>query len=184
MAFGFIKKLLGFNYGFSTTGITGPNLYSLPLLSIDGEPLKTELIYGHVVLIVNTASLCGFTSQYAGLEELYQKYNERGLCVIGAPSNSFGGQEPGDSHAIQSFCSLNYGVSFPLLQKSAAKGSDMSPLFQYLSKEANPKFKGAIKWNFEKFLFDRKGALRGRFSSLTTPSSGRLVQPIEELLGN
>ncbi|WP_026608531.1 glutathione peroxidase [Methylocapsa acidiphila] len=136
---------------------------------------------GQVLLIVNTASKCGFTPQYEGLEALYRQYGARGFSVLGFPCNQFGAQEPGDSAAIAQFCSLTYDVTFPMFAKVDVNGADAHPLFKFLKGEA----KGIlgtepIKWNFTKFLVDRKGEVAGRFAPTTTPKD--LEKEIEKLL--
>lgn len=136
---------------------------------------------GKILLIVNTASHCGFTPQYADLEALYQRYREQGLVVLGFPCNQFGSQEPGDAEEIASFCQKNYGVSFPMFAKIDVNGNDAHPLYQYLKKAA-PGLLGSegIKWNFTKFLVDRQGAVIGRYAPATTPES--IAGDIEKLL--
>ena len=134
-----------------------------------------------VLLIVNTASNCGFTPQYAGLEDLYQRYHDRGLEVLGFPCNQFGAQEPGDAGEIASFCQKNYGVAFPMFAKIDVNGEHAHPLYQYLKKAA-PGLLGseAIKWNFTKFLVNRQGEVTERYASATAPES--IAQDIEKLL--
>ncbi|TLD44984.1 MAG: Hydroperoxy fatty acid reductase gpx1 [Accumulibacter sp.] len=136
---------------------------------------------GKVLLIVNTASQCGFTPQYAGLEALYEHYRERGLVVLGFPCNQFGAQEPGDAEEIASFCQKNYGVSFPMFARIEVNGDHAHPLYQYL-KQAAPGLLGseAIKWNFTKFLVDRAGEVVQRYAPATAPDS--IARDIEELL--
>lgn len=136
---------------------------------------------GKILLIVNTASHCGFTPQYADLEALYQRYRERGLVVLGFPCNQFGSQEPGEAEEIASFCQKNYGVSFPMFAKIDVNGNDAHPLYQYLKKAA-PGLLGSegIKWNFTKFLVDRQGAVIGRYAPATAPES--IAGDIEKLL--
>jgi glutathione peroxidase len=136
---------------------------------------------GKVLLIVNTASHCGFTPQYAGLEALYQRYRERGLVVLGFPCNQFGSQEPGDAEEIAGFCQKNYGVSFPMFAKIEVNGDDAHPLYQYLKKAA-PGLLGseAIKWNFTKFLVNRQGEVNERYAPATAPES--IANDIEKLL--
>ncbi len=140
--------------------------------TIDGDEQSLADYTGKVVLVVNTASKCGFTPQYTGLEALYRKYADKGLVVLGFPCDQFGHQEPGNAAEIKNFCSLSYDVSFPLFAKVEVNGSDAHPLFRYLKKEA----KGllgteAIKWNFTKFLIDRDGKVRGRYAPTDTPES-------------
>lgn len=157
------------------------NLYEKTLKTQDGRDTTLGEHAGKVLLIVNTASKCGFTPQYKGLEALYQKYRDRGLEVLGFPCNQFGKQEPGSDEEIQSFCELNFGVSFPLYSKVEVNGDDAHPLFQELKKEA-PGLLGteAIKWNFTKFLVGRDGRVVKRFAPKDKPES--LEAEIEALL--
>lgn len=126
---------------------------------------------GKVVLIVNTASKCGFTPQYKGLEDLYQKYKDKGLVILGFPCNQFAKQEPGNDEDIASFCELNFGVTFPLMKKVDVNGKEASPLYQFLKKKAGGFLFSRIKWNFTKFLIDRDGQTVKRFSPVTNPES-------------
>ena len=148
------------------------SVYDYSAVSIRGENVPLSRYEGNVLLIVNTASECGFTPQYKGLQELYEKYREQGLEVLGFPCNQFGGQEPGGEEQIASFCETNYGVTFPMFAKVDVNGDHAHPLFQYLKKEA-PGVLGtqAIKWNFTKFLVDRKGEVVRRYASTDTPES-------------
>jgi glutathione peroxidase len=151
------------------------------LLSINGEPFDTSLVAGKVTLIVNVASKCGYTPQYEGLEKLWQTWRERGLMVLGAPCNQFGGQEPGKPEEIVTFCRMTYGVSFPLLDKQDVKGPNASALYKWL--EASPAGAGSpVKWNFEKYLVSRDGRVVGRWRSGTTPDDPDLVGAIERAL--
>ncbi len=134
---------------------------------------------GKVVLVVNTASYCGFTPQYEGLEALYAKYRERGLVVLGFPSNDFS-QEPGSSKEIADFCYNTYGVKFPMLGKSHVRGSDANPMYALLAKESGT----TPKWNFYKYLIDRDGKIVGSYNSMTRPDDKQLIGKIEQLLGN
>jgi glutathione peroxidase len=137
---------------------------------IDGKPVELSQYKGKVVLIVNVASQCGYTKQYKGLQKLYDKYKSDGLVIIGVPANEFGGQEPGSDKEISEFCTSKYGVTFPMLSKVVVKGDGITPLYKYLtSKETDPKFAGDIKWNFTKFLLDRKGEIVNRFEPGVTP---------------
>ena len=150
---------------------------------IDGKEVDLEDYEGNVVLIVNTASQCGLTPQYAGLEALYKKYSEKGFVVLGFPCNQFGGQEPGTEADIKKFCSTRYNVSFPMFSKIEVNGDDATPLYKYLTgKDMKPAGKGNISWNFEKFLVDRDGNLINRFSPRTKPSDTDLVKAIEAQL--
>jgi glutathione peroxidase len=157
------------------------DLYSIPLQAGDGSATSLEDYKGKVLLIVNTASKCGFTPQYKGLEALYRKYKERGLVVLGFPCNQFGQQEPGRDSEIQQFCELNFGVSFPLYAKLDVNGADAHPLFTHLKKAA-PGILGTegIKWNFTKFLVNREGQVVERFAPKDKPED--LQAEIEKLL--
>jgi glutathione peroxidase len=148
---------------------------------IDGSELALSTLTGQVVLIVNTASACGFTPQFAGLQTLHDTYGARGLAVLGFPCNQFGGQDPGSPEQIQSFCQLNYGVTFPMMAKVCVNGDQTDPLFQWLKAEA-PGLLGsqAIKWNFTKFLVGRDGRVIRRYAPQDTPA--KLAQDIEAAL--
>jgi glutathione peroxidase len=157
------------------------NVYRFSARTLDGRDVSLADYTGKVLLIVNTASKCGFTPQYAGLEALHRAYGDRGFAVLGFPCNQFGGQEPGDGAQIAQFCSLNYGVSFPMFAKVEVNGPHAHPLFQFLKSE-RPGLLGTqrIKWNFTKFLVDRTGAVRRRFAPHTKPE--RIGPAIEALL--
>ncbi len=157
------------------------NLFSFKVKSANGEATSLDAYKDKVVLIVNVASKCGFTPQYKGLEELYQKYKDKGLVILGFPCNQFGGQEPGSDSEIQSFCQLNYGVSFPVMGKIEVNGASADPLFVWLKKSA-PGLLGTelIKWNFTKFLIDKGGNVVKRFGPQDEPH--KLAEDIEKLL--
>lgn len=156
-------------------------LYNFTATDIRGRDFTFADLKGKVVLIVNTASKCGFTPQYDGLQALYEKYQEQGLVVLGFPSNDFLFQEPGSNDDIESFCRLNYGVSFPMFQKIHVRGGKAHPLFKYMTAGAdNPSLKGPVKWNFTKFLFDREGKLAARFAPTAQPQS--FEDKIQELI--
>lgn len=157
------------------------NLYSIPLQTSDGKQTTLEEHKGKVLLIVNTASKCGFTPQYQGLEDLYRGYREQGLVVLAFPCNQFGQQEPGTDSEIQEFCAINYGVSFPVYSKVEVNGGNAHPLFTSLKKAA-PGILGTegIKWNFTKFLVNRDGEVVGRYAPKDKPEA--LVSDIEKLL--
>lgn len=158
--------------------------YDFTMKDIDGNDVSLGAYSNRVVLVVNVASRCGFTPQYAGLEKLYLKYKDRGLVILGFPANNFLGQEPGAEAEIKSFCSLKYGVTFPLFAKISVKGGDMHPLYAWLTDKAiHPEHGGAISWNFNKFLLDRKGNVIGRFGSRDAPESEALVKAVEKALG-
>jgi len=148
------------------------NAFDFSARTIDGEEVPLAQYRGHPLLIVNVASKCGFTPQYAGLETLYKRYHERGLVVLGFPCDQFGHQEPGDEAEIKQFCSLTYDVSFPMFAKIKVNGADAHPLYKYL-KEARPGILGleAIKWNFTKFLVDSQGEVVKRYAPTTTPAA-------------
>ena len=157
-------------------------VYDFSASQIDGKSVPLKKYKGKALLIVNTASACGFTPQFAGLEELHKTYGPRGLVVLGFPCNQFGAQDPGSNSEISSFCALNYGVSFPMMSKIDVNGPQADPLYQWLAAEA-PGLLGskAIKWNFTKFLVGRDGAVRKRYAPTDTPSS--LAGDIEAALG-
>ncbi len=157
------------------------SLHDFEANSISGGRVSLDGYRGHPVLVVNTASACGFTPQYAGLESLHRRYAERGLAVLGFPCNQFGGQEPGTEAEIQSFCERNFGVTFPLFAKVEVNGPEAHPLFAYATGPQSP-HPGAVKWNFEKFLFDREGHLQRRFSSRIDPEGRQIQEAIEGLL--
>ena len=158
------------------------NIYKYELNSIDGKNISLEEFKGDVLLIVNTASECGFTHQYGGLQKLFEDYSSEGLKVLGFPANNFGGQEPGSDEEIAQFCELNFGVNFPLFSKVSVKGDDIHPLFEELINTANPDFTGEIRWNFEKFLIDRNGNLLRRFRSNVAPDSNELINAVKSAL--
>jgi glutathione peroxidase len=148
--------------------------------SIDGRPVDLSEFDGQVVLVVNTASECGFTGQYAGLQELHDTYADRGFTVLGFPCDQFGGQEPGDEAEIAAFCQRNYGVTFPMFEKVEVNGEGVHPLFAWLRSEKGGLVGSAIKWNFTKFLVGRDGAVIGRFAPTTEPQ--QLTDDIEKAL--
>src|SRR5690606_29190284 len=144
------------------------NVHQFTIRSIDGKTVKLADFKGKKLLLVNTASKCGFTKQYADLQKLSELHKDK-LVIIGFPANNFGGQEPGANEDVQAFCEKNYGVTFLLAEKSSVKGDDIHPLFSYLIQAENPDFTGDIKWNFEKFLVDENGKLIRRFRSAVKP---------------
>ena len=150
---------------------------------IDGKEVALKKYKGDVLLIVNTASKCGYTPQYEGLEAIYEKYKSQGFDVLGFPANNFGSQEPGTEAEIKEFCESKYKVTFPMFAKISVKGDDQHPLYNFLTaKETNPQFAGDISWNFNKFLVDRKGNVVARFSSKDTPESDTVKTAIEKYL--
>ncbi|GGM12795.1 glutathione peroxidase [Pseudomonas asuensis] len=155
--------------------------HDLTLQGLDGKELPLAPYKGKVVLVVNVASKCGLTPQYAGLEALYQTYRERGLVILGIPCNQFAGQEPGSDADIQQFCSTNYGVSFPLSSKIDVNGPTRHTLYRQLAGEG-AEFPGEVTWNFEKFLVGPDGRVLARFNPRTTPDDPNLIQAIEKAL--
>ena len=162
---------------------TSETAYDFSFKALVGEePLPLKQFSGQVILIVNTASKCGFTGQYDGLEKLYEEYKDRGLVIIGVPSNDFGGQEPLSNSDIESFCKLNYGVSFPMAAKEAVSGAQAHPFYRWASKKLG--FGTAPKWNFHKYLINRDGKLVDYFNTITSPTSSKIEKAIEKLLTN
>ncbi|WP_165229901.1 glutathione peroxidase [Aquisphaera insulae] len=157
------------------------NFYGFHARSLSGDDVDLARFEGKVVLVVNTASKCGFTPQYAGLEELYKKYGGDGLVVLGFPCNQFGNQEPGDESSIESTCRVNYGVSFPVFAKLDVNGSAAHPLFRWLKSALPGLMGGSIKWNFTKFLLGRDGKPLKRFAPITPPA--KLEPDIRKALG-
>ena len=158
------------------------NIYAFNLPDIKGKMVSFEQFKGKVLLIVNVASNSSYTPQYAGLQALYDKYNSSEFVVLGFPSNDFGAQEPENEAKIDAFCQSNYHVTFPLFSKIEARGDDVTPLFHYLTKEANPKLKDDVHWNFTKFVVDRKGQLTARFEPDTAPDDPDLIVAFENAL--
>jgi glutathione peroxidase len=160
-----------------------PAALNFTMNSLDGKPVDLSKYQGQVVLMVNVASQCGFTPQYAGLESLHKKYAAKGLRILGFPANEFGQQEPGTNAEISEFCTKNYGVEFDMFSKIVVKGPGQAPLYQFLtSRQTNPKFSGDVEWNFEKFLIGRNGEVIGRFVSEVEPLSPQMVGAIEKAL--
>ena len=156
--------------------------HDLNLRALDGQDLPLAPYKGQIVLVVNVASKCGLTPQYAGLEKLHQAYRERGFTVLGLPSNQFAAQEPGSEDEIREFCSLNYGVTFPLGSKLEVNGPNRHPLYRLLAGEG-AEFPGDMTWHFEKFLVGRDGRVLARISPRTTPDDPALLQAIDKALG-
>ena len=156
-------------------------LYSIPLTFNDGSEADFGQFEGKAVLVVNVASKCGYTRQYAGLEELYGKYREDGLEILGVPCNQFAGQEPGTDQEIAEFCERNFGVSFPLTAKANVLGKEQHPLFSELTQDQDGQ-SVKVKWNFEKFVINRSGELIARFPSAVEPDSEDLVEAVEKAL--
>ena len=160
-------------------------VYDFTLNSIDGQPTALSSFRGKVVLLVNVASRCGYTPQYTALQSIYEKYKDRGFVIVGIPANNFGGQEPGTNQEIKTFCSAKYHVTFPMMAKVSVKGSDSTPLYQFLTdKTANPETGGEIGWNFTKFLVGPDGKVIARFDSAVEPDSPRITEAIEKALAS
>jgi glutathione peroxidase len=158
--------------------VSGP-AFQFEFASIGGQPMPLDRYRGSVLLVVNTASRCGHTPQYEGLQALWDKYRDRGLVVIGVPSNDFGGQEPDDEAKIAKFCKGEYGVTFPMTQKCAVRGAGAHPFYRWAEDAASG---GAPRWNFHKYIVSRDGRLAASFSSVVDPASPSLIEKIEEEL--
>lgn len=158
--------------------VSGP--LSFKMKSIDGKEVDLSQYKGKVVLLVNVASKCGATPQYADLQKLYDKHSKDGLVIVGVPANEFGAQEPGSDEEIAKFCDSNYKVTFPMMSKVVVKGKGITPLYDYLtSKDTNPEFAGPIAWNFEKFVISREGKVVGRFKTGVKPTDEKFVKAIQ-----
>ncbi|MGO9310410.1 MAG: glutathione peroxidase [Spirochaetia bacterium] len=159
------------------------NIYAFAVRDIDGRERALSEFAGKVLLIVNVASKCGFTPQYKTLQTLYTRFKERGFEILAFPANDFGRQEPGTEAEIKSFCSLTYGVTFPLFSKISVKGKGVHPIYAFLTDKAtNPQFSGKITWNFNKFLLDRKGNVVARFDSKDDPMGDKIPRAVSEVL--
>ena len=164
---------------------TEKSMHEFTVKNIDGQDIKLDAYKGKVVMLVNTASKCGLTPQYEGLQKIYDKYKDQGFTVLGFPANNFMGQEPGTEKEIKEFCMLNYKVSFPMFSKISVKGEDQHPLYQFLTnKDSNPGMDGDITWNFEKFVADKNGKIIARFSPKTLPEDESVTEAIETALAN
>ena len=159
---------------------TENSIYKIPLLSIESKSLSMKDFKDKAILVVNTASQCGYTPQYKALQDLYEQFKDQGFVVLGVPCNQFGGQEPGSEREIKHFCKVRYGVKFPLLKKAEVNGSNRHPLYQYLIKHSSDQTD--IQWNFEKFLISKSGKVIKRFRSATDPKSPELIQAIHQAL--
>ena len=158
-------------------------IYDFTLNSIDGQPAPLGAYKGHVVMLVNVASRCGFTPQYTALEAIYEKYKDRGFVIVGIPANNFGSQEPGTNQEIKTFCQTKYSVTFPMMSKVSVKGDDKTPLYQFLTdKTSHPETGGEIQWNFTKFLVGPDGLVIARFEPAVTPDSPEVTAAIEKAL--
>lgn len=171
---GLLAALFG---GGSGSSPEAASAWDFSFTAIDGQPLPLSQFEGKAVLVVNTASQCGFTPQYKGLEELYRKYRDRGLVVLGVPSNDFGQQEPGSSEEILQFCETNFSVDFPLTEKVKVTGDDAHPFFRWAAKEMGPLAKP--RWNFHKYLIAPDGRLVDWFSTVTSPDASSVSRAVE-----
>ncbi len=180
---GIIGAAVYFSSSAPTVSAKTKSVLDFKMKDIDGKEVALKKYKGDVLLIVNTASKCGYTPQYEGLEAIYEKYKSQGFDVLGFPANNFGGQEPGTETEIKEFCESKYKVTFPMFAKISVKGDDQHPLYNFLTaKETNPQFAGDISWNFNKFLVNRKGEVVARFTSKDTPESTAVTSAIEKYL--
>lgn len=155
------------------------SIYDIKINSLDGKPLELSLFKGKYILFVNVASKCGFTPQYKGLQEIYNTYNGK-LVVIGIPCNQFGKQEPGNAQQIESFCEMNYGLTFPITEKIDVKGTQQHPLYAWLTqKKLNGKSNSTVKWNFQKYLVSPQGEFIEYYYSLTSPTSSKITKHLK-----
>ncbi|MEW6362315.1 MAG: glutathione peroxidase [Pyrinomonadaceae bacterium] len=183
-----LLTVLAYRYGmiFNPTPsepVSAGSIYDFSLKDIDGNEVKLEKFKGNVLLIVNTASRCGYTPQYEALQAVYERFKDKGFYVLGFPANNFMGQEPGSDKEIKEFCTLRYNVTFPMFSKISVTGSDQHPLYRFLTnKKTNPEFSGDITWNFNKFLISRDGKIIGRFGSKDKPDDAVLTSAIENAL--
>lgn len=159
-----------------------PTFFDLVATGNDGKLRPLHEFRGQVVLVTNTASRCGYTPQYDGLQKLHGQYKTKGFAVLGFPSNDFGGQEPGTDKEIKEFCKVNFNIDFPLFQKNPVTGTQKQPIYKYLTERSPKGMQGEVKWNFEKFLINRQGEVIARFPSSIAPEDKTLVAKIEELL--
>jgi glutathione peroxidase len=173
-----MKATLGLIAMLTSSAFAASSVHEFTLPAIDGALAPLSAYKGKVVLIVNVASKCGYTPQYAGLEKLYEKYKDHGFVILGFPANNFGAQEPGTNEEIKTFCTRNYNVTFPLYSKISVSGEDKTPLYKYLTDATS----GEIKWNFTKFLVDGDGKVIARFEPKVAPDSPELVGAVEKAL--
>lgn len=173
-----MKATIGLLAMLTSSTFAASSVHEFTLPSIDGVAAPLSAYKGKTVLIVNVASQCGYTPQYAGLEALYKKYKDQGFVILGFPANNFGAQEPGTNEEIKTFCTRNYSVTFPMYSKISVKGADQAPLYKFLTDSTG----GDIKWNFTKILVDGNGKVITRFESKATPDSPELVGAVEKAL--
>ena len=173
-----MKATLGLIAMLTSSAFAASSVHEFSLPAIDGAPAPLSAYKGKVMLIVNVASKCGYTPQYAGLEKLYEKYKDNGFVILGFPANNFGAQEPGTNEEIKTFCTRNYNVTFPMYSKISVSGDDKAPLYKYLTDATS----GEIKWNFTKFLVDGNGKVIARFEPKVAPDSPELAGAVEKAL--
>ncbi len=178
--FGLLAVVLGLTTPAGATEGQAIDLDALAMTAIDGQPLALGTFRGRAVLVVNTASRCGFTPQYAGLQQVWERYRDRGLIVLGIPSNDFGNQEPGSEGEIRHFCEVNFVVDFPMLARQRVRGPDAHPIYRWAARQTGPL--GVPRWNFHKLLIGRDGRLVDWFSSTTAPDAARVTGAIERAL--
>lgn len=177
-----MKIVLSLFIGALFMMLSNTSLYDFKLKNIEGTEVSLESYKGKVLLVVNTASKCGYTPQYEGLQSIYSEYKDKGFEILGFPANNFMGQEPGTDEEIQAFCTTKFDVEFQMFSKVSVKGKDQSPFFAFLTKAENPDFTGDIKWNFEKFLISKDGKILHRFRSAVKPDSKEMKEAIENAL--
>ncbi len=173
-----MKKIIFLLLVLNLNVMSQKSIHEFNYTSIEGDEVLFSDFKGKKIMIVNTASKCGFTPQYVELQQMHEKYKDQ-LVIIGFPANNFGAQEPGANDEIATFCQKNYGVTFQLAEKTSVKGEDIHPIFSWLNDQENPDFKGDIKWNFEKYLLDENGILIHRYRSMTKPNSKKVTENIE-----
>lgn len=181
ICFGFVLAFYT-DLSYSSAQSCPSSFYEISAKLAVGENIEMSKYRGTVVLVVNTASLCGFTPQYQELQRLYEKYQSQKFVILAFPSNDFHEQEPETNEKIVEFCREKYGVQFPIFEKQPVTGQQKQVIYRYLTEQTQDDFKGEILWNFEKFLIDRRGNIRARYGSITNPLSSRLVTKLEELL--
>lgn len=157
-------------------------IYEFKVQTIEGDEVELKQYAGQVLLVVNVASECGLTPQYAGLEQMHRKYKDQGFAILGFPANEFGKQEPGTNEQIKRFCTSKFGVTFPMFAKVCVKGDGICPLYKYLTEHENKKIAGQVQWNFQKYLVARDGTVIAKFDPRVKPDDSQLVQAVEEAL--
>jgi glutathione peroxidase len=177
----FAYRILGPGPAAANPAPPDSRFYDFKMKDIDGKDVSMDSFRGNVVMVVNTASRCGFTPQYEGLQAIFEKYKDRGFKVLGFPANNFMGQEPGSNEEIKDFCTRQFKVSFPMFSKISVKGEDQHPLYNFLTTQSP--FPGAVSWNFNKFLIDREGNVVARFGSGDKPGDKKVVAAVVKALG-